>query len=153
MIKPILAVTLLLAASPAVAQTCLHGPNESSQNKTRREQALQLAMKINIAQNPSGPGRRYRPLSELLVPLTPPGFTLQFHVNANGYAFSLKDSLDSCGYAIFSDQEGAIYEAVPRKGGMVLPAAEGTASTLSLRSRSATQLGTLSPRPDVPRDR
>ena len=93
-----------------------------------------------MAQNLSGPGRRYREPSELALPPAPAGFSLQFHVNADRYTFSLKDTLDPCRYAIFSDQDRDIYEAIPMRGGMVVPAGtERPLVDLPVRSRRANQ--------------
>jgi hypothetical protein len=142
MLKPILAAGFVLCAAPALAQTCLHGPGETAENTSRREQALQFAVRINLAQNLPGPGGRYRQPSEMGLPSMPPGFALQFHADADGYSFSLKDTLDPCRYAIFSDQERDIYEGTPKTGGVVVPAAtEGSISSesLQLKSRRANQ--------------
>src|SRR5207253_8662356 len=98
----LLAILLLAGASSAYAQTCLHGPGEKPADRTRREQALQLATKIHLAEmGLVGPrSKAFRPFSELTLPTTPPGFHLQFHADTEGYAFSIKDTLDSCHYAI-----------------------------------------------------
>jgi hypothetical protein len=48
------------------------------------------------------------------VPPTPAGFKLQFYTDGSTYAFSLLDIRDPCHYAIFSSQNGLIYEATPR---------------------------------------
>jgi hypothetical protein len=47
------------------------------------------------------------------VPATPEGFKVQFHLDQNTYAFSIKDTRDPCAYAIFSDQSREVYEATP----------------------------------------
>jgi hypothetical protein len=110
-----------------VPPRCLHGPSEQPDQRSRREQALKVADEINIAEH-AGPQIRpaqppnYRPLDELLnVPPTPAGFRLQFTTDGATYAFSLKDTRDPCLYAVFSDQERWIYEAVPRMGVRVRP--------------------------------
>jgi hypothetical protein len=55
-------------------------------------------------------------LNELTnIPPTPPGFDLQFHTDGNTYSFSIKDRMDPCRYAVFSDQEKVLYEAVARR--------------------------------------
>src|SRR5687768_965348 len=116
----VLAGTGAAPGSTAFAQqNCLHNASETPANKTRRDQAIRVARGINTAENmglaPRRPGQRYRPFEELqTVPLIPDGFALQFHTDGETYSFSLKDTRDPCRYAIFSDQEGYIYEAVPR---------------------------------------
>lgn len=116
------------AARPQVPPACLHGPSEAPANKTRREQALALAQRLNRAENESpavvpAPGRTYRPLEQLQnVPPTPAGFKLQFYTDGSTYVFSLVDTRDPCHYAIFSSQDQWVYEATPRPAGVrVLP--------------------------------
>lgn len=124
-----LAASLVFAATiglgTASAQTCLHGSTETPAQKARRDAAIQLATRINLAQGVIiGPGpqnRRYRPLEELAnLPLTPGGFELQFHTDGNTYSFSIKDRLDPCRYVVFSDQDKYLYEAIARTGPAVL---------------------------------
>jgi hypothetical protein len=107
-------------------QNCLHDASETQANKTRRDQAIRVARGINTAETmglaPRRPGQRYRPFEELqTVPLIPDGFALQFHTDGETYSFSLKDTRDPCRYAIFSDQDGDIYEAVPRVAVEIVP--------------------------------
>jgi hypothetical protein len=55
--------------------------------------------------------RQYQPLSALPnLPPVPTGFSLKLYADRNGYMFALKDTLDSCRYAIFSDAAGLLYE-------------------------------------------
>ena len=54
----------------AQAQQCLHGPLETAAERTRREQAIDFARRVNAAQHAPAPFRapgapRYRPLDEL----------------------------------------------------------------------------------------
>ena len=107
-------------------QNCLHNASESPANKTRRDQAIRVARGINTAEHmglaPRRPGQRYRRFEELvMIPPIPAGFALQFHTDGDTYSFSLKDTRDPCRYAIFSDQEGDVYEAVPRTGAEIVP--------------------------------
>jgi hypothetical protein len=101
------------------AQSCLHGPSELPMNRARREQAVRMAHQINRAEDrasfrgPSKP-RRYLPFDELRdLPPMPDGFRLQFHISGATYMFSLKDTRDRCGFAVYSDEDGLIYEALP----------------------------------------
>ena len=121
--KPILfALSLSASAVPAVAQNlvqnCLHGSNETAVNRARRQQAVQYAAKVNAAEGMSVPRlQKYRPLDELPnLPALPAGFDIQFHTDGLTYTFSLKDTRDACHYAIFSDQDKRLYEAIPSKG-------------------------------------
>jgi hypothetical protein len=122
----IVGVSLLLTigTGPAPAQECLHGPNEVAAQRIRRQAAIRVVQQINAAQTRIvGPRTSpYRPLEQLSnIPPTPAGFRLQFTTDGATYAVSLKDTLDPCGYAIFSDQDKSIYEGHPRTGGAILP--------------------------------
>jgi hypothetical protein len=108
---------------------CLHGPSEQANQRARREQALKMAEQINQAEHggpallPSQPRREYRPFAQLPnMPPTPAGFRLQFHTDGATYTFSLKDTLDRCEFAIFSDQDQGLYQATPRTGARLVPA-------------------------------
>jgi hypothetical protein len=109
----------LLAVQPAPVQ-CLHGSSEQSIDRARREQALRLVEQINRGESldVSAPRhRKYRPLDQLgNIPPTPSGFRLQFLTDGSTYSVSLKDTRDPCNYAIFSDQDQAIYQATARGG-------------------------------------
>jgi hypothetical protein len=121
--KPILlALSLSASSMPAVAQnlapSCLHGSDETAANRARRQQAVQYAAKVNAAEGMSVPRlQKYRPLDELAnLPPLPAGFVIQFHTDGLTYTISLKDTRDACHYAIFSDQDKLLYEAIPSKG-------------------------------------
>ena len=118
---------LLASVATASAQDCLHGASESPDQTTRRRQALQLAQRINLAQvvttGPGAQGHHFRRLEELPnIPPPPRGFTLQFLTDGDSYSFSLKDTMDPCRYALFSDQDKRIYEATPTSRPLVVPA-------------------------------
>ena len=121
---PIALTALLLLSGPSLASAqdrqCLHDQLETRANRTRREKALELADEINRAQGVARrfgarPGQGpYKPLDELFnLPDTPEGFRVQLHTDGTTYTFSVKDTRDPCGYAVFSDQSLDIYEAVP----------------------------------------
>lgn len=119
MLKSILIGALLLSPAAAFAQqTCLHGANETAGERMRREQAIQFSHQLNAAEKFAtlgiGPQRRYRPLNELPnVPRVPGGFVLKLQTDGTAYTFSLKDSRDACGFAVFSDQDGDVYASMP----------------------------------------
>ena len=121
--SPVAAAVLfvLIGAAAASAQTrpCLHGATESRADRTRREKAVELAHEINGAQQAL---RRFRsrsdrggyvPLEQLRLSATPAGFHVQLHTDGTTYSFSIKDMMDPCFYAVFSDQSGDVYEATP----------------------------------------
>src|ERR1700752_4997612 len=118
---PIALAALFLLSGPGLVlaqdRQCLHDQLETRADRTRREKALELAEDINRAQ---GVARRfgtrgwgdYKPLDQLTnVPDVPEGFRVQLHTDGTTYSFSIKDTRDPCGYAIFSDQSLDIYEA------------------------------------------
>ncbi len=96
---------------------CLHNGTETASNKTRREQAITLARAINDGQaRIAERTRNYAPLALLgNLPPTPAGFELRFYFDGANYAFSLKDRRDICRYAVFSDQDGWLYEKTPKE--------------------------------------
>ncbi|MBI2189882.1 MAG: hypothetical protein HYU37_22625 [Acidobacteria bacterium] len=117
MLIPVLTMLGLLAATDvARAQQCLHGRLGTMEDRTRRERALEFARRVNAVQAlPSPGGPRYRPLEELpMLPAVPEGFDLQFHTDGRSYTLLLKDRRDPCRFAVFSDQEGTVYAAVPQ---------------------------------------
>lgn len=117
MLKVLFTVLGILAAADAArAQQCLHGQLETADDRVRRERAAEFARRVNAAQAlPSPRGQRYRPLDELPhLPPVPDGFELQFHTDGRSYTLALKDRRDPCRFAVFSDQEGAVYAAVPQ---------------------------------------
>jgi len=126
----IVLAALFLLSGPSIASAqdrqCLHDQLETRANRTRRERALELADSINRAQEMAVvPKRRfdqgdYRPLDQLPnLPEVPEGFRVQHLTDGTTYSFSIKDTRDPCGYAIFSGEGLDIYEAVPspRRGG------------------------------------
>jgi hypothetical protein len=115
-----LVLLMLFATSfavPALAQECLHGPNEAASERDRREYAMRLARQINeaqavwIAKQPPTAG--YASPSQLKLPEMPLGFGMMFHLNGRRYTFSIKDDRDPCFFAIFSDNSGLVYAAMP----------------------------------------
>ena len=44
---------------------------------------------------------------------TPAGFDVHFVIDGATYAFSVKDILDPCAFAYFSDEAGVIYTGQP----------------------------------------
>jgi hypothetical protein len=130
-------VAALLVAVGAFAQgggarlaACLHGSNETAEQTSRREKAIKVAQAINTAQvvvaprpriqRPNAP--KYRRPEELTnVPPLPQGFDLQFNTDGESYNFAIKDTLDACHFAIFSDQDKFVYTGTPITGARIVP--------------------------------
>ena len=95
---------------------CLHDSAERDVDRRRREQALALARAVNEAQGTAAERNRiYVPLPQLgKLPPAPRGFELRLYTDHTGYVLSLKDAIDPCRFAIFSDETGLLYEKTPR---------------------------------------
>ena len=126
------------SAAPAAAQQCIHGVGETTDNAARRRQALTAARTINTMQanQPGAAGRRFLRHDELAnapsapnprevagtaanaISLKPgddivPGWKLTLDVTDQGYWFLIKDTVDPCGFAYVSNQNGVIFNAEP----------------------------------------
>jgi hypothetical protein len=100
---------------------CRHDSLEQPMDRQRREAALAVARAINAAEGLLVERTRtYHPLTALRdLPTVPVGFELRFYSDSAGYMFALKDTLDSCRYAVFSDQSGLLYEKAARTAPVV----------------------------------
>lgn len=103
-------------AKPIAAQqqrACLHGENETPEQRARRSQALALARQINtleynVAMRNT---KMFQPVANLgLTASTPAGFEVHLTTDGTTYAFSLKDTVDPCLFGFFSDHKGTIFE-------------------------------------------
>lgn len=106
---------LLSFAGAADAQQCLHGPDESASERSRREAAVDFVARLNAAQKAALEERgTYVALTDAVPPGDVPlGFVPRVTFDRWSYAVSLKDLFDPCGFALFSDQDGRVYEARP----------------------------------------
>jgi hypothetical protein len=107
-------VTIVMAAVVVLGgpqPACLHGENESSDQATRRQQALRLARQINTMESRAhAQTRTYQPLQQLsLTEGVPQGFVMHLATDGTAYAFSVKDTTDACRFGYFSDQDGLIF--------------------------------------------
>jgi hypothetical protein len=103
--------TALVSQQPSVVE-CRHTRTAAQEDRTRRDQAMSLAKAINHAEAEAVKRtKRYQPLANLgKLPMVPRGFELKLFANSSGYLFVLKDTLDPCRYAVFSDESGFVYE-------------------------------------------
>jgi len=131
-----LTVVLALAAPvPTAAQDCLHGANETAEEKARRLGALRAMREINTLQanRPEAREGKYLGQPEMAVWYADlvkqkgvpnslifdpageviPGWQLTLNKTENGYWFMIKDKADPCGFAYISNQAGIIYTAEP----------------------------------------
>jgi len=103
-----------IRAAAQQPRACLHGSDESSEQRTRRASAVGTARSINTAQarafRESG---SYLPLEQLQFIAPTPGFVAALTSDGRRYTFSIKDRNDPCAFSLFSDQDGLIYTAQP----------------------------------------
>jgi hypothetical protein len=117
-VAAVVATALIVAAALWSARTtiaqqppCQHGHDESAAQQARRRGALALTRQINsyevVAKQRS---QTYQPPASLPnLMATPAGFDVHFATDGATYAFSVKDMLDPCAFAYFSDEAGVIY--------------------------------------------
>jgi hypothetical protein len=106
----------LLTTSAAHAQQCLHGTDETGDQRARRLAGIRVIREVNTRQAELWKQRgKYGSLDEVrsIVSGSPIGFVPRVTVDQWGYAIFLKDTLDSCGFGLASDQDGTIYEVRP----------------------------------------
>jgi hypothetical protein len=109
-----IATAYLLCAAGADAQ-CLHKDGESTAERVRRDDAVRYLMSVNAAQTRAQQADgRYLSLTEIGSARTAPvGFVPRLVVDRWSYIISLKDVFDSCGFTLFTDEHGVIYESLP----------------------------------------
>ena len=97
---------------PSTAISCRHTSNVNQTDRDRAEQAVAFAKAINAAEAESKKRTNgYRSVAVLgNLPTAPTGFKISLYADSTGYMFSLKDTLDPCHFAVFSDTAGLIYQ-------------------------------------------
>src|SRR5204863_9792132 len=98
-------------------QNCPQGPSETAEQAARRRAALQMARQVNTTEAQANQqGHTYYALSDLPgLASEIDGFKVQLSTGGGTYTFSIKDTLDPCRFAYFSDQEGVIYSGMPAR--------------------------------------
>ena len=113
----VIAVLMTVVPPPnALAQNCPVTNVESADQRTRRDDAVQYLIAINTAQARSqSENGRFVALGDIQgLPSTPVGFIPKLLHDQWSYIVSLKDYFDACGFALFSDERGVIYQSHPR---------------------------------------
>jgi hypothetical protein len=106
----------LLTTSVAHAQQCLHGTDEAPDQRARRLAGIRVIREVNARQADLWKQRgKFGSLNDVKTAVSgsPVGFVPRVTVDQWGYTIFLKDSLDSCGFGLASDQDGIIYEVRP----------------------------------------
>ena len=110
----------MLKYALAVGLVGVGGVSTGSQEPTcptdaqRGQAAVRFARTVNTAQaNFRAQNKRYGQIAELPVDAAPEGFRAQVTTDGTSYSFSVKDTVDACHFALFSDDQGVIYTARP----------------------------------------
>ncbi len=101
------------AMQPDTRAGCLHGPDETDAERQRRTAAISHLRSINTAQARRTGQGAWLELRQLSVGPAPAGFGVQLATFDGGYLVSMKDTLDPCRYALFSDNAGLIFVGRP----------------------------------------
>ena len=129
--------TALFFTAAYAQQQCLHGPNETPEQKVRRTEALRATRTVNnlqanqpgartstflrqvelptsaFAQGPNGQNEFFKKLNFTPGEELMPGWELKLDVTQDGYWFMIRDKTDPCGFAFISNTAGVIYTAEP----------------------------------------
>lgn len=108
----IITMAMLLTSAGAHGEECLPQDIDAA-SRVRRDVALAYLSAVNSAQLQQQRQRgKYAPLNELTnMPSAPVGFVPKLLIDRWSYIVTLKDYFDVCGFALFSDERGVIYEA------------------------------------------
>lgn len=108
------------SALQPIAVSCRHD-RPTPLDRQRRDGAVALARAINAAQmNSLRRARKYEPAANLgELPPVPEGFELDLYLSDTGYIFSIKDTLDPCSFAVFSDASGLLYQQSGRSAPLI----------------------------------
>ena len=80
----------------------------------RGQAAVRFARALNTAEARfQTQNKRYGQIADLAAGAEPAGFRAQLTTDGTTYSFSIKDTVDACAFAVFSDQQGLIYTARP----------------------------------------
>jgi hypothetical protein len=110
MLKYALAFGLVVVLGVATGSQETGCPSDPQRSRA----AVQFARAVNTAQARfQAQNKRYGQISDLAVGAEPEGFHAQLTTDGTAYSFSVKDAVDACHFALFSDQQGLIYTARP----------------------------------------
>jgi len=108
----ICALAMSLTSAGAHGQECLTRDIDAT-SRMRRDTAIAYLAAVNTAQmQRQKQAGKYALLNELTnVPSAPVGFVPRLLIDRWSYIVSLRDYFDVCGFVLFSDERGVIYEA------------------------------------------
>jgi TonB family protein len=90
--------------------------SETATQAVRRQAAIRFVEDVNARQRTAfiaRQGKGYVTLDQLQGLPATQGFEVQLVADDRGYSVSVKDTIDACAFAFFSDQKGVIYMATP----------------------------------------
>lgn len=112
-------VLLMALARPVSAnELCAAGETSPTASDIQRQgAAVRYLAAVHTAQKRAqAEAGRYLPLHELRdLPDVPLGFVPRLVANQWSYAVWMKDLFDACGFTLFADDYGVVYDAVPRR--------------------------------------
>jgi hypothetical protein len=108
-------IAFVVLTEGALGQQCLHRADESAEQRSRRQMAVNFVVELNAAQTrQQRETGRYASLAEIRQSTTAPlGFVPRLVIDQFGYMIKVTDALDSCGFTLFSDEHGVVFEAQP----------------------------------------
>ena len=110
MLKYALAVGLVGAVGVSISSQESGCPGDAQRAQT----AVRFAREVNTAQaRHQAQNTRYGRIADLGIGAEPEGFRAQMTTDGTTYSFSVKDTVDACHFALFSDEQGVIYTARP----------------------------------------
>jgi hypothetical protein len=109
----VIVTTGLTVRHPAAAQAppCLHGADETPDQRARKVQAMRFVRHVNTLQAQHARSGGYRRAEGLVFSeALPPGFALRLTSDGESYAFSVIDANDPCRFGFFSNEGGVIHQ-------------------------------------------
>lgn len=116
-VDALIVAVALVAAADFQPERCLHGADESVDQRARRQAAIRYLRDVNAAEARLHQQRgTYAPIADAEATgntSVPFGFVARLTFDRWSYLISLKDVFDPCGFTLFADHDNVIYEAHP----------------------------------------
>jgi hypothetical protein len=110
MLKYALAVGLVGTVGVSISSQESGCPGDPQRVQT----AVRFAREVNTAQaRYQAQNTRYGRILDLGIGAEPEGFRAQITTDGATYSLSVKDTIDACHFALFSDEQGVIHTARP----------------------------------------
>ena len=110
MLKYVLAVSLAGVLGVSIGSQEPGCPTDFQRGRA----AIQFARAVNTAEARfHAQNKQYGQIRDVAAGAEPEGFRAPLTTDGTTYSFSVKDTVDACQFAVFSDQQGVIYTARP----------------------------------------